>query len=183
MSLTAKKELFVAEYLIDLNATKAAIRAGYSEKTAYSQGQRLLKDVEVAKAIAQAMKKRSERTEITQDRVLAEYAKLAFADIRKAVKWGESVAVVTEGEGGEDINLRHSVALLSSSDIDDDTACAISEVSQGKDGLRLKMHDKKGALDSVARHLGMFKDKIEHTGKDGVPLSSQPAVLNITIGS
>lgn len=183
MGLTAKQERFVAEYLIDLNATQAAIRAGYSKKTAKQMGAENLTKPDIAAAVAESQQKRSERTQITQDRVLAEYAKLAFADIRKAVKWGESVAVVTEGEGGEDINLRHSVALLSSSDIDDDTACAISEVSQGKDGLRLKMHDKKGALDSVARHLGMFKDKIEHTGKDGIPLTSQPAVLNITIGS
>ena len=70
MSLTAKRKAFVREYPIDLNATKAAIRAGYSEKTAYSQGQRLLKNVEVADAIQKALAERSERTEITQDYVL-----------------------------------------------------------------------------------------------------------------
>ena len=70
MSLTPKQERFVAEYLIDLNATQAAIRAGYSEKTAYSQGQRLLKNVEVAAAIQKALAERSERTKITQDYVL-----------------------------------------------------------------------------------------------------------------
>ncbi len=70
MSLTAKRKAFVREYPIDLNATKAAIRAGFSEKTAYSQGQRLLKNVEVAAAIQKALAKRSERTEITQDYVL-----------------------------------------------------------------------------------------------------------------
>jgi phage terminase small subunit len=70
MSLTAKRQAFVREYPIDLNATKAAIRAGFSEKTAYSQGQRLLKNVEVAAAIQKALAERSERTEITQDYVL-----------------------------------------------------------------------------------------------------------------
>ena len=70
MSLTAKRKAFVREYPIDLNATKAAIRAGFSEKTAYSQGQRLLKNVEVADAIQKALAERSERTEITQDYVL-----------------------------------------------------------------------------------------------------------------
>jgi phage terminase small subunit len=68
--LIPKKLLFVEEYLVDLNATQAAIRAGYSEKTAYSQGQRLLKNVEVAAAIEAAQGDRSERTEITQDMVV-----------------------------------------------------------------------------------------------------------------
>ena len=70
MALNVKQQTFVAEYLIDLNATQAAIRAGYSEATAYSQGQRLLKHVEVAALIQKAMDERSERTEITADYVL-----------------------------------------------------------------------------------------------------------------
>lgn len=68
--MTPKKSIFVKEYLIDLNATQAAIRCGYSEKTAYSQGQRLLKDVEIQKAIQAAMDKRSEKTEITAEYIL-----------------------------------------------------------------------------------------------------------------
>lgn len=71
MSLTPKQERFVAEYLIDLNATQAAIRAGYSEKTAYSQGQRLLKNVEIAKSLTVARAKRVERVEVSADWVLA----------------------------------------------------------------------------------------------------------------
>ena len=65
-----KQESFVREYLIDLNATQAAIRAGYSEATAYSQGQRLLKNVEVADAIQKQMDKRAKRVEVTADYVL-----------------------------------------------------------------------------------------------------------------
>lgn len=76
MALTAKQQLFVQEYLIDLNATQAAIRAGYSPKTAYSMGQRLLKNVEVAAAIAEALAKRAERVEIDQDYVLRQAVKL-----------------------------------------------------------------------------------------------------------
>lgn len=68
--MTPKQEAFVREYLIDLNATAAAERAGYSAKTAYSIGQRLLKDVEVAKAVQMAMNARAERTEINADYVL-----------------------------------------------------------------------------------------------------------------
>lgn len=72
------RERFVDEYLVDLNATQAAIRAGYSPKTAYSMGQRLLKDVEVQAAIQEARARREKRTEITQDRVVQEIADNAF---------------------------------------------------------------------------------------------------------
>ncbi len=70
MSLTPKQARFVEEYLIDLNATAAAKRAGYSERTAYAQGQRLLKHVEIAAAIQEAQEARSERTRIDQDWVI-----------------------------------------------------------------------------------------------------------------
>ena len=70
MPITQKQEHFVAEYLIDLNATQAAIRAGYSKKTAKSQGQRLLTNVDIAAAVARAQGDRTERTNITQDYVL-----------------------------------------------------------------------------------------------------------------
>lgn len=80
MALTGKQNRFVEEYLIDHNATAAAKRAGYSKKTAGSQGQRLLTNVEIKKKIQQANQKRSERTEITQDRVLEEIGKYAFAE-------------------------------------------------------------------------------------------------------
>ena len=83
---TAKKALFVQEYLVDLNATQAAIRAGYSEKTARSQGQRLLTNVDIKTAIAKAKKERADRLEISQDRVALELARIGYADIRKLFK-------------------------------------------------------------------------------------------------
>ena len=78
MALTPKQKLFVDEYLVDLNATQAAIRAGYSEKTAYSIGNENLMKPEIAKAIQNAQQKRQGRTEITQDRVVQEIADNAF---------------------------------------------------------------------------------------------------------
>jgi phage terminase small subunit len=83
--LTARQQRFVEEYLIDLNATQAAIRAGYSEKTAQVQSSRLLSNVMVAAAIAEAQSARSERTEITQDMVVRELAKIGFSDLRKVL--------------------------------------------------------------------------------------------------
>lgn len=167
-ALNERQKRFVDEYLIDLNATQAAIRAGYSPKTANEQGAQLLAKLSVQQYLSKRMQDRIQRTEITQDRVLTELAKIGFADIRKAVKWGESVMVAQEE--GDPVEIEHSVALLSSTDIDDDTAAAISEVSQGRDGIKIKMHDKKGALVDIGRHLGMFKDKVELSGDPEKPL-------------
>jgi phage terminase small subunit len=82
MSLPAKRARFCEEYLVDLNATQAAIRAGYNAKSAYSQGQRLLKDVEVAARIEELEKKRSERVGLRADQVLQELAILGMSDVR-----------------------------------------------------------------------------------------------------
>ena len=78
MPLNERQKRFCDEYLIDLNATQAAIRAGYSPKTAYSLGQRLLKKVDIQEYLQKRLKNREERTEVTQDRVLKELAKVAF---------------------------------------------------------------------------------------------------------
>jgi phage terminase small subunit len=161
--LTPKQEQFVREYLIDLNATQAAKRAGYSERTAYSQGQRLLKDVEIQQAITEAMNNRAQRTGITADRVLQEYARLGFFDPRKLFH-----------DNGQPKEI---------SELDDDTAAALAgldlvEIYEGTGEDRkfvgytkkYKIADKKGALDSIAKHLGMFVDRTEITGKDGGPI-------------
>lgn len=82
-SLAPKQERFVAEYLVDLNATQAAIRAGYSAKTAYSAGQRLLKHVEIQKRVSAGKGKQLAKAEITAERVIAEIARLCLSDVRK----------------------------------------------------------------------------------------------------
>lgn len=152
--MTPKQQRFIEEYLVDLNATQAAIRAGYSARTANEQAARLLAKASVSAAIKQAMDRRSVRTEITQDRVLKEYARLAFSDMRDLMAWGVD-----------------GVKLKEHADLTDDQAAAVAEISETKDGaLKMKVHDKKGALDSLARHLGMFTDKTELTGKGGGPL-------------
>ena len=151
MTLTAKQGRFVAEYLIDLNATQAAIRAGYSKKTADKQGSQILGKPSIAAAISEAKAKRSERTGITQDRVLAELAKIGFSDLRKT--------------------MTDSGHLLNPGDWDDETAGAIASlevvISPGSEtdegGRRIPEHvhkiktwDKLSALEKLGKHLGMF---------------------------
>lgn len=158
MALTAKQQRFVDEYLIDLNATQAAIRAGYSKKTAQVQSARLLSNVMVSQYLAKRRNDLQGRVEISQDMVLRELAKIGFSDIRKVVRWGETMVRMVDGEEGEAEGMvpYHGLALIDSTEIDDNTAGAIAEVSQGKDGLKVKLHDKKGALVDIGRHLGMF---------------------------
>lgn len=168
MKLTPKQERFVTEYLIDLNATQAAIRAGYSKHTADVQGPRLLRNVGVRAAIEAGQKRISTRLEVTAERVVQEYARLAFTNLRDAAEWGDE----------------RGLSLVLSEDLDEDTAAAVKSVTvrhtitnKGKDDEavervehKIEMHDKKGALDSLSRHLGLFVDKTEITGTDGGPI-------------
>lgn len=151
MALTAKQQLFVDEYLIDLNATQAAIRAGYSAKRADAIGHENLRKPEIAAFLAERMKARSDRTEITQDRVLQEYAKLAFLDPRR---------FYDELGGLKPVHLLDAdvAAALVGVDVTDSFDKESNAVITTK---KIKFVDKKGALDSVARHLGMFTDKLE----------------------
>ena len=164
MALNDKQQRFVEEYLIDLNATQAAIRAGYSEKSAGQMAHEMLKKHEIQEALSEAMKAREERTQITQDRVLAELAKIGFSDIRKVVKWGNTELRSTEDESGELVEAYHGLRLVDSDEIDDSTAAAISEISEGREGLKVKFHDKRASLVDIGRHLGMFKDKLQLSG-------------------
>jgi phage terminase small subunit len=152
LALRPKQAAFVAEYLIDLNATQAAIRAGYSGATAGSIGGELLQKPEIQDAIREAMQKRAERTEITQDRVLKELGRLAFLDIRKAFNSDGSLKPIHE--------------------LDDETAAAIaglevSEIMAGENSIgslkKIRLSDKKGALELIGRHLKMWNDKLDIT--------------------
>ena len=144
--MTPKQAMFVQEYLIDLNATRAAIAAGYSKKTAKQIGQENLTKPDVKKAIDEAISERGKRTEITQDRILRELARIAFADPRKIFDWGP---------GG--------VTLKDSASLSNDDAAAVAEVSQtitdSGGSTKGKMYDKQRALELLGRHLGMFVDK------------------------
>jgi phage terminase small subunit len=181
--LTSKQKMFVKEYLVDLNATQAALRAGYSEKTAYRTGADNLKKPQIQEAIQQAMQKREQRTEITADKVLEEYAKLGFSDVSDYLEVVTERVLVDRTAEGEPISeIKQFVFMKDTKDIPPEKLAAISEVKQHKDGsISFKLHDKRGALDSIARHLGMFTERIEHTGKDGGPIQTAVDLSGLTI--
>lgn len=150
VALTEKQKRFIEEYLIDLNATQAAIRAGYSTDTAYSIGNENLKKPEVRTRIDKAMAERSKRTGVNADRIVEELAKIAFLNPTDLI----------------DINN----AALKANVVPEDTA-AIQSVKvktiPTKDGngveREIKMADKIKALELLGKHVGMFKDKLDVT--------------------
>jgi phage terminase small subunit len=143
--LTAKQQRFVQEYLLDLNGTQAAIRAGYSQKTAYSIANENLNKPEIAEAIQKARSKQAERTQIDADYVLN-----TIVDTVERCKQAKPVfdrkgeAVLTDKEDG-------SLA-------------------------QAYVFDSKGVLkgcELLGRNLALWKDRVEHTGKDGGPIQTE----------
>lgn len=157
--LTPKQSLFVKEYLVDLNASQAAIRAGYSEETADRIGHENLKKLEIQKAINEAMKERAERLEISQDKVLKEIALIAF---------GRLSNVLSQEENGEVY-----VDLSNMSESDKALLAEVQSTRVTQDGdngsretvsVKVKANDRLKALDMLMRHLGAYNDKIEVEG-------------------
>lgn len=143
MALTKKQKRFIEEYLIDLNATQAAIRAGYKPDNAQQMGsENLLKPV-ISDAIAKAMAERSRRTGINQDRVLLELARIGFAKITDVVD--PATAKIKDGASEDDLACIQSIKI---------------KPNEWGTEREVKMYDKKAALVDIGRHLGMFKDKM-----------------------
>ena len=218
------KKQFVREYLVDLNATQAAIRAGYSPKTAMQQGQRLLTRDDVQAAIQKEMTKRAKRTEITADAVLQRWWDIATADPNEIIhlrrvccrhcygtdheyQWRDQkeykqavhrakvsameqdkkpVIPFDAGGYGFDRRVRPSpdcpycfgegqqeVYAEDTRDLSSAAKLLYAGVKQTRDGFEIKMRDQDKAMENVAKHLGMFVDRKEITGKDGGPLIVQ----------
>lgn len=161
-TLTGKQALFVREYLVDLNATQAALRAGYSDGT---YGRQLLKKPHVADELERARRKLERHTEVTAERVLKELARIGFADIRDLFEWDEE-----------------SATFVPSRDLSEAEAAAIGQIKAETttfrriDGtvetqvkLEIKTHDKLGALREIGKHLGIA-ERHEHSGPGGEPM-------------
>lgn len=154
--LTPKQARFCEEYLVDLNATAAAIRAGYRPKSArQTAAENLSKPVIVAR-VAELQAARSERTQVTVDMVVTELAKIAFSAMRDVADWS-----------------KERVSFKPSEDLTAEAAACVKDISSTREirkdkygettentNLKVVLHDKKGALELLGRHLGMFKDNL-----------------------
>ncbi len=170
VKLTPKQSAFVRAYLETANASEAYRRAYNPKKMSSNaikvEACRLLSHPIVALTVNAAQEKIAAKHGVTVERIISELAKIGFSDIRKVVKWGSRRATPDpdsqpsiNADGSVEIEVTNSVELIPSEDVDDDTAGAIAEISEGQHGIKIKLHDKKGALVDLGKHLGMFKEK------------------------
>lgn len=163
-AVSAKRERFCREYVIDLNATQAAIRAGYSARSADVQGTQLLGIPSVAARVAELQAEIRNRLDISADRIILEMARIALSDARRLFRDDGSLRPVAEW--------------------DDETAAAVSgvDVTEEFDGRgdnrtlsgytrKVKLWDKVQALVKLGQHLGVFKERVEHSGLNGSPIA------------
>lgn len=165
--LTERQEAFVREYLIDLNATEAYKRAGYkgTGHSAEAAAHRMLRNVEVQAAIQKAIATRAARLEISADKVLQELALIGFADIGSVLDFSgvdPTLRPANEiSEAGRKTLASLKVKRYLEGHGDDAREVEVTE---------FKLWDKLQALANLGKHLGLFPNKIEHTGKDGGPI-------------
>jgi len=166
--LNERQKQFVREYIIDFNATQAAIRAGYSPNGAAVHAHRMLRDPNISKALKKEMDARSRRTEITADRVIEELAKIGFSNIEDYMEKSANGLMYCNFTKMK----REQAAAISEMTID--------EIERGGDGeepsvtrVKLKLHDKRSALVDLGRHLGLFVNRVSHEGADGGPVQHE----------
>ena len=175
MKLSPKQARFVEEYLKDLNAAGAVIRAGYSKRNAKQKGYGLRELPKIQAAITAAIQARSKRTDADADAVIAELNLIAFSNMLDYMSIRDDGTVVLDFSG-----------------VDRDKAAAILElvVDEYTDGkgddarpakrTKFRLADKKGALVDIGRHLGLFPNRHELTGKDGGPIRVRPDLSKLS---
>ena len=158
---------FIDEYLIDFNATQAAIRAGYSKKTAAEQGYDLLRKPQIQQAIQSQQKALATKAGITRERIIAEVARIAFSDVRKL--------------------FNPAGVFKSMADIDDETAGALAGIDVVESGgdapvitKKVKLWDKNSALEKLLKHLGM-EDGAKPPESDAVKAEEMAAGLALVM--
>lgn len=165
MALTNKQRRFVEEYLVDLNATQAAIRAGYSAKTAASQGERLLRNVEVAQAIQEAQAKRSERVQVDADYVLARLVEIDRMDVLDIMTDAMSLKPISEWpKVWRQYLSGFDLADLYEGSGDDRQMIGVLK--------KIKWPDKVKNLELLGKHVSVqaFREQVGHGGPNGGPI-------------
>ncbi len=146
--LSAKQQRFVDEYCIDFNGTQAAIRAGYSARSANIQAARLLTNDNIRKALDEKRLEIAEESKLKASDVIDELRRIAFSDITQVMSFSASKAKIK-----------------SSRKLSEDARKIVASVSQTQAGLTVKLHDKVKALELLGRYLNIFTDRVEVEGR------------------
>lgn len=168
--LNEKQVMFCREFIVDYHQTKAAIRAGYSERSAYSIGNRLMKKAEIQERIAELEKERMKRLNISQDRVLYELACIALSN---GADYAKIIEQLVPNRDGKPVPVQ-CVDFTLTKELNDQQRRAISGIKEGKMGIEVRMHDKVKALELLMKHYGMLSDKPESTTGDVTIINNIP---------
>lgn len=169
--LTARQMAFAVEYLIDLNGTQAAIRAGYSANGASVTGTRLLSDPSVAAMIEKAKAQRLTRTKITQDQVLNEMALLAMASVDHF--FVDDLGHLRPKPDAPEGIMAAIASVKRTVRIDEDDNITFT--------VEFKLWDKPGTLKLMGKHVGLFPDRMEHVGPNGGPIETVTRVERVIV--
>ena len=165
--LSYKQKRFVEEYIVDLNAKQAAIRAGYSVRTAEKQGWQMMQHAGIRTAIEKYQKNISKKTEITIENILQEYAKIAFTDLTEIIRFEKGLMSVEDFDKLDD---KQKACIKKFKCKTMERLNANGELVES-DWVEIELHDKQHALDMLGKHLGMFVQKLEVTDKTPKPPS------------
>lgn len=146
--LTPKEQLFITEYLLDPNGTKAALSAGYAKKSAHVAACRLLKKDKIRNAIRDGLQRRFHRNEATADRVIEELRRLAFSDMADFAEWGPKRIAIKDSKG---MPAEHTAAVRKITE---------SKTATGYN-RSLELHGKTQPMEMLGRHLGLFEPSQE----------------------
>lgn len=164
--LTHKQEMFCREYIIDGNATRAAIAAGYSEKTAYAIAEQNLRKLDIIQFIEKLRAPIIKKLDISAERILEEYAKLAFANLHDFLGVNEDGTIqAKEGLPFADFTGVTKDQMAGLDGLEIIMLPPIEEDGPNPIKVKMKLADKKGALDVLAKRAGLLKEHIEHSGK------------------
>jgi len=166
--VSPKQKRFVQEYLIDSNATAAAIRAGYSRQSARQSGSDNLRKPEVAKAIAAAREKLAGKLEVTAEAIVAELAKLGFSNMSDYMRVDHDgyphldFGALTRDQAAALASVEVEEFVSATGEVDEDDKPIAPEILK----VRFKLADKRAALVDLGKHLGLFKQQVEHDVAD-----------------
>jgi phage terminase small subunit len=149
MKLTPKQQKFCEEYMIDLNGTQAAIRAGYSAKTAVEQSSRLLINVKIANAISELKQKLSAKTGVTAERLINELAKIGFSNIQDYVS-GDNLITDISKIPKEQAACIESIKTVT-------TVEEYGKVKNTRTQVSIKLYSKINSIELMGKHIGLFE--------------------------
>lgn len=164
--LPPKQERFCSEYIVDLNGAQAAIRAGYSQKTAKEQAHRLLNTPAIKRQIDDAKLAQQKRTEISADTILRELLRLATVDVTQAFDekgWLKDLKDIPE-------DVRRAISAIETSELftGDGDQKHIGGINR-----KVRFYDKIRPLELLGKHVKLFAERIEHSGPDGKPIETR----------